>query len=42
MNLRHTNKFPKKLVDSIASIFAEYKINSSIEGGIAFLNLEEV
>jgi hypothetical protein len=42
MNLRHTNKFPKKLVDSIASIFAEYKINSSIEGGIEFLNLEAV
>ncbi len=42
INVKHTNNFPQELVDSIASIFANHKINSGIDGGIDFVKLEEI
>jgi hypothetical protein len=41
-NIKHTNKFPQQLMDSITSIFAEHKILANIEGGIEFMKSEEV
>jgi hypothetical protein len=40
-NIKHTNKFPVDLLDSIASIFTEHRNISNIEGSIEFAKLED-